>query len=52
MSGTKVMAQNPHFTPKIRKLQKCMSFPLAATVAHDHSALEDANELYVPSKDS
>jgi len=29
-----------------------MSFSLAATVAHDHSALEDANELYVPSKDS
>jgi len=29
MSGTKVMAQKPHFTPKIRK---CMSRPLAATV--------------------
>ena len=29
MSGTKVMAQKPHFTPEITK---CMSLPLAATV--------------------
>jgi len=49
MSGTKVMAPKPHFTPKIRK---CMSLPLAATVARDNSPLEDASELYEPSKDS
>jgi len=30
MSGTKVMAQTPHFTPKFRKIGKCMSLPLAA----------------------
>jgi len=30
MSGTKVMAQKKHFTPKFRK---CMSLLLAATVA-------------------
>jgi len=29
-----------------------MSLPLAATVTHEHSALEDASELYEPSKDS
>jgi len=29
-----------------------MSRPLAATVARDNSALEDASELYEPSKDS
>jgi len=29
-----------------------MSLPLAATVACDNSALEDASELYEPSKDS
>jgi len=33
MSGTKVMAQKSHFTPKIRK---CMSRPLAATIARDN----------------
>jgi len=29
-----------------------MSLPLAATVARDNSAREDASELYEPSKDS
>jgi len=29
-----------------------MSLPLASTVARDNSALEDASELYEPSKDS
>ena len=29
-----------------------MSLPLAATVASDNSALDDANELSEPSKDS
>ena len=29
-----------------------MSLPLASTVARDSSALEDASELYEPSKDS
>ena len=29
-----------------------MSLPLAATVARDNSALDDASELYEPSKDS
>jgi len=52
MSGTKVMAQKKHFTPKFRKIRKCMSLPLASTVARDDSALEDASELYEPSKDS
>jgi len=42
------MAQKKHFTPKIRKY---MSLPLAATAARDNSALEDASELYEPSKD-
>ena len=33
VSGTKVMAQKAHFTPKIRK---CLSLPLAASVARDN----------------
>jgi len=33
MSGTKVMAQKPRLDPKIRK---CMSLPLATTVARDN----------------
>jgi len=49
MSATKVMAQKKQFIPKIRK---CMSLPLAATVARDNSPLEYASELYQPSKDS
>jgi len=52
MSVTKVMAQKPHLTPKITK---CMSLPLAATVAHDnlrYSPLVNASELVEPSKDS
>ena len=52
MSGTKVMAQKPHFAQKSENCRKCMSFSLAATVARDNSALDDANELYEPSKDS
>jgi len=52
MSGTKVMAQKPHFTPKSENCRKCMSLPLAATVACNNSPLEDDNELYEPSKDS
>jgi len=48
MSGTKVMAQKPHFTTKIRK---CMSLPLGA-VARDNWLLDNANELFEPSKDS
>jgi len=52
MSGTKVMAQKPHFAPKSENCSKCMSLPLAATVARDDSALDDASELYEPSKDS
>jgi len=43
------MAQKKDFGPKIRK---CMSLPLAATVARDNSSLEYASELYEPSKDS
>ena len=52
MSGTKVMAQKPHFAPKSENCRKCMSLPLAATVAHDNSPLEDARELYEPLKNS
>jgi len=29
-----------------------MSLPLAATIGRDNTALEDASELYEPSKDS
>jgi len=52
MSGTKVMAQKPHFAPKSENCRKCMSLSLAATVARDNFALDDASELYEPSKDS
>ena len=52
MSGTKVTTQKPHFTPKFRKIRKCMSLPLAAWYNRDNSPPKDANELYVPSKDS
>jgi len=52
MSGTKVMAQKPHFAPKSEHCRKCMSLPLATAVARDKSALKDANELFEPSKDS
>jgi len=38
--------------PKSENCRKCMSLPLASTVARDNSALEDARELYEPSKDS
>jgi len=44
--------KNPILPPKSENCRKCMSFPLAATVARDNSALEDASELYEPSKDS
>jgi len=36
------------FTPKFRKIRKCMSLPLAAS----HNPPEDASELCEPSKDS
>jgi len=52
MSGIKVMAQKPYFAPKSENCRKCMSLPLAATVACENSALDDASELYEPSKDS
>jgi len=52
MSVTKLMAQKPHFAPKSENCRKCMSHPLAATVARDNSALDDASELYELSKDS
>ena len=44
------MAQKNHFAPKSENSRKCMSLPLAATVARDNSALEDASELYDPQK--
>ena len=52
LSGTKVMAQKPYFAPKSENCRKCMSLPLAATVARDNLPLKDASELYEPSKDS
>jgi len=41
MSETKVMAQKSYFTPKIRK---CMSLPLAATVARDNPLVTSPQE--------
>jgi len=52
MSGTKVIAQKKHFAPKSENCRKCISLPLAASVARDNYALDDASELYEPSKDS
>jgi len=40
MFGTKVMAQKPHFSPNIKK---CVSLPLAATVAR-------YNTRYLPAR--
>jgi len=52
MSETKVMAPKPHFTPKFRKIRKCMSLPLVACYNLRYSPPEDASELYMPWKDS
>ena len=48
----KLWPKNPILPPKSENCRKCMSLPLASTVARDNSALEDASELYESSKDS
>ena len=47
---TRILAQTVF--GKSENCIKCTSLPLAATVACDNSALDDASELYEPSKDS
>jgi len=44
--------KNTILPPKSENCKKCMSLSLATAVTRDNSALEDARELYEPSKDS
>jgi len=52
MSGTKVVAQKPHFTPKLENCRNCIVSPIGEFSASDNSPLEHDSELLKPSKDS
>jgi len=52
MSGTKVMAQKLHFTPKSENCRKFIESPNCAISILDYSPLEHASERFEPSKDS
>ena len=52
MSGTKVMAQKPNFTPKSENCRKCIEFPTGGISNSNNSPLEYASELFQPSKNS
>jgi len=52
MSGTKVMAPKPHFTPKSENCKKCIESPTGGIPASDNLPLEHDSELFEPLKDS
>jgi len=52
MSGTKVMTQKPHFTPKSENCRKRIESSTGANSIFDNSPREHASELFEPSKDS
>jgi len=52
MSGTKVMAQKNHFTPKSENCRKCIESSTGGLRDSDNSPLEHDSELFEPSKDS
>jgi len=52
MSGTKVMAQKHHFTPKSENSRKCIESLTGGILISYNSPLDHASELHEPSKDS
>ena len=48
MSGTKVLAQKPHCTPKSENCRKSIEFPTGGISKSDNSPLEHASELFEP----
>jgi len=52
MSGTKVMVQKTHLTPKSENCRKCIESPTGGISIFDNSPLEHASELFEPSKES
>jgi len=52
ISGTRIMAQRPHFAQKSKNCRKSMSLPLTASSTSDNSPAAYARELFKPLKDS
>jgi len=46
MSGTEVMTQKKHFTPKSEKCKKCIESPTGVNSISYNSPLEHASELF------